>query len=188
MSSKSKVSEFSRGRKPPIRGGYMRPAMPIFKLRWAISVKSHVWKFGLDWLSLPRVIIWIFRCVVGGGGGGLFGRNPLLRGYMWPAMPIFELSWAILVKSHMWKFGSYWLGLSRVFVSTNIFPGVGPETPISGRGGYSWPVMPIFELGWAIPVKSHVWKFGLDWLKMEPLLGWVTHDLWGPFSNLAKVF
>ena len=34
-------------------------------------------------------------------------------------------------------------------------------------GGYIWPVMPIFEIVRAIPVKSHVWKFGLDWLKLE---------------------
>ena len=27
------------------------------KLKRAILVKSHVWKFGLDWLSLSRVIV-----------------------------------------------------------------------------------------------------------------------------------
>ena len=59
---------FPGGQKPPIKGGYMRPAMPIFKLRLAIPIKSHVWKFGSDWLNLSRVIIWIFRR----------GRNPLL--------------------------------------------------------------------------------------------------------------
>ena len=36
-----------------------------------------------------------------------------------------------------------------------------------GGGGYIWPVMPIFQIGRATPVKSHVWKFGLDWLKLE---------------------
>ena len=36
-------------------------------------------------------------------GGG--GRNPLLGGYIWPVMPIFELGWAIPVKSHVLKFG-----------------------------------------------------------------------------------
>ena len=41
------------------------------------------------------------------------------------------------------------------------------RAPIVGGGGYIWPVMPIFELGWAIPVKSHVLKFGFDWLKSE---------------------
>ena len=49
-------------------------------------------------------------------GGG--GEAPYYRGYMWPAMPIFELGRAILVKSHMWKFGSDWLRLSRVIVVT----------------------------------------------------------------------
>ena len=38
---------------------------------------------------------------------------------MWPAMPIFDLSQAIPVKSHVWKFGSDWLTLSRDIVSTN---------------------------------------------------------------------
>ena len=41
----------------------------------------------------------------------------------------------------------------------------GQKPPISVV--YVWTVMPIFELGWAIPLKSHVWKFGLDWLKSE---------------------
>ena len=31
--------------------------MPIFELGRAISVKSHVWKFGLDWLRLSRGIV-----------------------------------------------------------------------------------------------------------------------------------
>ena len=58
------------GQKPPIREGYMWPAMPISELVRAIPVKSHVWKFGSDWLSRSRVIvstdkkkkiIWIFQ-------------------------------------------------------------------------------------------------------------------------------
>ena len=64
--------------------------------------------------------------------------------------------------------------------------------------------MPIFELGWAIPVKSHVRKFGLDQLKSEvrefsggggggeqkpPIRGGgVTCDLRCPSSNLAEIF
>ena len=60
---------FPGGQKPPIKGSYMWPAMPIFELGLAIPVKSHVWKFGSDWLSLSRVI-WIFRG----------GRNPYIKG------------------------------------------------------------------------------------------------------------
>ena len=60
------------------------------------------------------------------------------------------------------------------------------------RGGYIWPMMPIFELEWAIPVKSHVWKFGLDWLKSEVCKisggGGVTCDRWCPFSYMAEQF
>ena len=111
--------------------------MPIFKLGLAIPIKSHVWKFGSDWLSLSRVIIWIFRG----------GRNPLLGGCKWPVMPIFGLGWAIPVKSHLCKFGSDWLNLSRVIVSTNIF--------LWGR---------------------------------HPLLGGVTFELWCPFLNSDELF
>ena len=59
-------------------------------------------------------------------------------------------------------------------------------------------MMTIFELGWAIPVKSHVWKIGLDWLKSEvwefsgvgekPPVRGVTCDLQCPSSNLAELF
>ena len=54
---KSEVCEFSRREKPPIKRGYMWPAMPIFELGRAIPVNSQVWKFGSDWLSISRVIV-----------------------------------------------------------------------------------------------------------------------------------
>ena len=113
---------------------------------------------------------------------------------MWCAVPIFELGRAIPVISHVWKFGFDWLSLSRVIVSTNIFLGV--INPLS-RGGCFWHVMPIFELGWAIPVKIHVLKFGLDWLKSEvcefsggqkPPIRGVTCDFRCPSLNLAELF
>ena len=195
--------------------------MPIFELARVIPVKSHVWKFGSDWLSLSRVIvvtdrkkknglnviktggIWIFL------GGGQ--KTPIRWGYMWPAMPIFELGWAIPVKicenlvrigwafqelsfefpgrgrntllgglhvacnAHFRTWPSYssqkscvkiWFGLVEPFKSYRIHKHFsGGRDP--HYGGYIWPVMPIFELGCAIPVKSHVLKFGLDWLKSE---------------------
>ena len=145
------------------------------------------------------------------------GRNPLLGGFRWPAMPIFELGGAIPLKSHVRKFGSDWLSLSRVILSTNIFSGVGggAETSIRGvtfdlwcpfsnsdvifqskamcenlvwigwnrryvnfeggrrapiRGRYMWPAMPIFELGRGILDKSHVRKFGSDWLRLSRVI------------------
>ena len=152
--------------------------MPIFGLGWAIPVKSHLCKFGSDWLSLSRVIVstniflWGRNPLLGGLhltcdahfwtrmsyssqkscveiwfglveiGGMLILRgveDPLLGGgYMWPAMPIFELGRGCLDKSHVWKLG----------------------------GGYMWPAMPIFELGRGCLDKSHVWKFGSDWLRL----------------------
>ena len=51
--------------------------------------------------------------------------------------------------------------------------------------------MPVFELGCAIPVKSHVLEFGLDWFNwrygMLSLRG-VTSDLQCLFLNLAEAF
>ena len=103
-----------RGAEDLLLGEVTWPKMPIFELGRAMPVKSHVWKFGLDWLKSEL-------CIFGGGGGGGGGQKLPIRGhYMWPAMPIFELGQAIPVKSHVWKFGSDWLSLSRVIVSTNI--------------------------------------------------------------------
>ena len=152
------IIEFSGGQKSPIGGRYIWHLMPIFELGWPIPVKSHVWKFGLDWLKSEV-------CKISGGRQ----RPPIKGGHMWPAMPIFVHGRAISVKSLVWKFGSDWLNISRVIVVTDKknrieFSG-GQKSPISGA--YIWPLMPIFELGWAIPVKSHVWKFGLDWFKSE---------------------
>ena len=71
--------------------------MSIFESVQAILVKSHVWKFGSDWLNLSRVIVvtdkrkknnWILWGGWGVGGGG---RSLLLGSYIWPLMPIFEL-------------------------------------------------------------------------------------------------
>ena len=47
------------------------------------------------------------------------GRPTVRGGYMWPAMPIFELDRGCLDESHAWKFGSDWLRLSRVIVRKN---------------------------------------------------------------------
>ena len=49
----------------------------------------------------------------------------------------------------------------------------GAEGPIrkGGGGGCKWPAMPIFKIGRAIPVKSHEWKFGSDWLSLSSYCG-----------------
>ena len=163
----------------------MWPAMPIFELGLAIPVKSHVWKFGSDWLSLSRVIIWIFRG----------GRNPLLGGCMWPAMPIFGLGWAIPVKSHLCKFGSDWLSLSRVIVSTNIF--LWGRNHLLGGGGITFdlwcPFLNSDEL-----FQSKVMCGNLVWIGWNqryvnfegggrPPMRGVACDLQCPFLNLAEV-
>ena len=152
ISSKSGVSDFS-GSRIPLLGGFT-----IFERSWNYGNLPYLVAniYGLNFIKIGG--IWIFR------GGGGEAKPPIRGGYMWPVMPIFELGWAILVNSHVWKFGLDWLSLSKVIVVTNNFP-EGQKSPI--RGGYIWSVMPILELGWAIPVKSLVWKFGSDWLKSE---------------------
>ena len=96
-----------------------------------------------------------------------WGQTPYWRGCKWPAMPIFGLGRAIPVKSHLCKFGSGWLSLSRVIVSTNIF--LWGRHPLLG-GGYMWPAMPIFELGRGCLDKSYVWKFGSDWSRLSRVI------------------
>ena len=97
-----------------------------------------------------------------------------------------------------------WIGWNRRYVN---FLGEGERSPLLGTG-YMWLAMPIFELVRAIPVKSHMWKFGSDWLSLsrvmvstdkkkiiefsgggrKPLLGGVTFDIWCPFSNSDELF
>ena len=138
MSSKSEVFEFSSGQKPPIKGGYMWPAMPIFELGLAIPVKSCVWKFGSDWLSLSRVIIWIFRG----------GRNPLLGGFACDLQcPLSDLD--------------------ELFQSKVI-------------------CVNLVRIGWAFQELSCPQTFFYG--GRNPLLGRVTFDLWSPFLNSGEIF
>ena len=154
----------------------MWPAMPIFELGLAIPVKSHVWKFGSDWLSLSRVIIWIF----------LGGRNPLSGGLHVTCNAHFR-TW--LSYSSQKSSVQIWFRLVEPFKSYRVHKhfSMGQKPPI--RGGYIWPVMPIFELGWAIPVKSHGWN--LVWIgwnrRYVNFEGEVTCDLRCPILNLAEV-
>ena len=80
-------------------------------------------------------------------------------------MPIFELGHAISVKSCVKilfrlvePFKSYRGNIQK---QKNFFL----NTP--RLGGLHLTLILIFEFGWPIPVKSHVWKFDLDWLKSE---------------------
>ena len=90
ISSKSEVYDFSEGQKPPIRG------LTIIERSWHEGNLPY-----LEANTYDLYFIWIFR-----GGGG--GQKPPI-GCTWPVMPIFELGWAIPVKSHVWKFGLDWL-------------------------------------------------------------------------------
>ena len=129
--------------------------MPIFGLGWAIPVKSHLCKFGLDWLSLSRVIMStnIF----------LWGRNPLLGGVIFDLWYPF-LNLDELFQSKVMCGNLVWIDWNRRYVN---FEG-GGRPPV--RGGYKWPVMPIFELGRGCLDKSHVRKFGSDWLRLSRVI------------------
>ena len=147
MSSESEEFEFYRGPKPPSRGVTCDLWCPFLN-------SDELFQSKVMCQNLVR-IGWAFQelSLEFSRGGG--GRTPYWGCYMWSAMPIFGLGRAIPVKSHMWKFSSDWLSLSRAIVSTKIsLGGGGEETPI--REGYIWPVMPIIELRRAIPVRSHV--------------------------------
>ena len=144
------------GQKPPISGGCMWPAMPIFELGLAIPVKSHVWKFGSDWLSLSRDHL-----------NFPWGQKPPIRGVACDLQcPFSDL--AELFQSKVICVNLVWIGwaLQKLSCSQTFF--YGAETPY--RGGYMWPVMPIFELGRGCLDKSHVWKFGSDWLRLSRVI------------------
>ena len=145
--------------KPPITWGYMWSAMPIFEVGRAIPVKSHVWKF---WFMLVEP----FKSYCGNICGV---RNPLL-GWLHVTCDAHFRTW--LSYSSQKSCVKIWFWLVKPFKSYRVLEhfsggrgGGVAETPY--LGGYIGPVMPIFELGRAIPVKSHVLKFGLDWLKSE---------------------
>ena len=116
------------------------------------------------------------------------GRNPLLGG-----LTILKRSWnsgdlpylvANIYGLNFIKIGGIWIFCGR--------------NPLLGWGGgdYIWPVMPIFELGWAIS-QSHVWLGFVEIGGMSifreaeaPYCGGVgvTCVLRCPFSNLAELF
>ena len=93
------------------------------------------------------------------------GQKPPIRGVtcdLWsPSSNLAELFQSKVMCENLVRIAKTFQELS---CPQTLFPG-GGRPPIWGV--YMWPVMPIFELGRAIPVKSHVWKFGLDWLKSE---------------------
>ena len=150
ISSKLEVFNFSGGRSSLLGG---------------LTIIERSWNYG----NLPYLVantyrlyfiklrgIWIFR------GGG---QKPPIRGLHVTCNAHFR-TW--LSYSSQKSCVKIWLGLVEPFKSYRVhkhFSGRGQKPPI--RGGYVWRVMPIFELRWAIPVRSHVLKFGLDWLKSK---------------------
>ena len=158
--------------KSSIKGGYIWHLMPIFGLGWAIPVKSHVWKFGLDWLKLEL-------CKISGGQ-----KPPVRGGHMWAAMPIFVHGRAISVKSLVWKFGSDWLSLSRVIVYTDKKKKkITDETENNTFGKILFRVIKNKKITDA--TENNIRPFRPY---NNPRLRGVTCDVWCPFSNSADLF
>ena len=163
ISSKLEVFEFSMGAEAPYQRGYMWPAMPIFDLGGAIPVKSHVWKFGSDWLSLSRVIL------VTNNLAGLGAETPY-RGDtfdLWcPFSNTNELFQSKVKCKNLVR-----IGWNRRYVNFE----EGQKPPIAGGGGggggsYMWLAMPIFKLGWVFTFQSHLWNFCLNWLSLSRVI------------------
>ena len=178
-----------RGAETPLLGGgvYIWPVMPIFELGCTIPVKSHVWNLGLDWLKSE--VCWF-------SGGD---RRPLLGGLHVTCDAHFRIcpsysNQKSCVKICFWLVEPFKSCCVHRPKKKNNWIFRGQKSPV--RGG--WHLMPIFKLGWAIPVKSHVRKFGLDWFKLEvskisggsrsPPLWGVTCEWWCPFSYMAELF
>ena len=149
MSSKSEVFEFSGGK---------------IHLRCPFSNSDELFQSK----DLCKNLVWIgwafqeLAFEFSGGGGGQ--KSPISGVTCDLRYPFSNL--AELFQSKVMCENLVWIGWAFQELSCpQTFFSVGGETPI--RGCYIWPVMPIFELGCAIPVKSHMLKFGLDWLKSE---------------------
>ena len=149
--------------------------MPIFDLGRAFLDKSHVWKFGSDWLRLSRVIVvtkkkkkkitdlaqfnilteFSFRAD---------NKNKKIitskSSWLWSTWKGAYNNWKHLKfwESVLFSGECIWLQFHQ---NRRFWTFWGCRNPPI-RVGYMWPVMPIFKLGWAISVKSRVWKFGPD--------------------------
>ena len=94
----------------------------------------------------------------------LGGRNPLLGGGL-------HLTFDAHFRTRM-SYSSQkscenlvWIGWNRRYVK---FQG-GGRSPLLGRG-HMWAAMPIFVHGWAISVKSLMWKFSSYWLSLSRVI------------------
>ena len=140
------ISRGGGGAETLIRGGLHLIYDAHFRTRMSYSSQKSCVKIGFGLVEIGGMLIFAGE------------RSLLLRGgYMWPAMPIFELARAISVKSHVWKFGSDWLRLSRVMVVT-------------------------YKKKKKKKNHRHSSK------QYQPSLGRVTFDLRCPFSNLDELF
>ena len=132
--------------------------MPIFELGRYIPVQSHVWKFGSDWSSFKS-----YRVQKHFSGGG----SPIRGGLHLTCDAHFRTQMSYFSQNSCVKI---WFGLVEIRVMLMLRGAEEWKTPSPIRGGYMWLAMPIFELGRAFLDKSHVWKFGSDWLRLSRVI------------------
>ena len=150
ISSKLELFDFSGGKKPPIMG------LTIIKRSWNYGNLPYLVAntYGLHFIKIGG--IWIFW-----GGGG--GQKPSISGVTCDLWCPFSKSDELFQSKVMCE-NLVSIGWNRRYVYFQ-GGGRGQKPPI--KGGYMWPVMPIFKIGWAISVRSHVWKFGSDWWSLS---------------------
>ena len=147
------------------------------------TIIEGIWNSG----NLPYLVANTYGWTIIKIGGMIFqgARSPLLGD-----LSMIERSWNYGNMPYL-AANTYDLNFIKI---ESIWVFGGQKPPIRG-GGYICPVMPIFELGWAIPVKSHVkiW-FGLVEIGGQLIFGGgggkrgVTYDLRCPFTNLPELF
>ena len=185
---------FQWGQKSLIWGRLYLTSDSHFRTRLSYSSqKSYVQKFGLDWLSLSRGIIWMFSW-----GGGV--ETPLFRELhvtlQCPSSNLTELFQSNVMCENSVRIGWAFRELS---CPQTFFRG-SRNTLIMGRGAtfdLQCPFSNSDELFQSkVICENLVW---IGWNRRHnnfagggggrsPLLGGVTCDLKCPFSNLAEIF
>ena len=158
--------------------------MPIFELGWAIPVKSHMWKFGWEWVSLSRVIVVTSKQKI------KLKNKASKASRLWTVQRGAYNNWKHL---KFWE-AALFSGILMVSISSKleVFDFSGGRSPLVGG-------LTIIEGIWnyghllylvANGYRLYFIKIGGIWIVrgQKTPIGGVTFDLWCPFSNLAELF
>ena len=154
ISSKLEVFGFSGGRNPLLWGLHLTCNAHFRTRRRYSSQKSYV-KIWFRLVEIEGMLIFVW------GGGAKVPIRRVTCGLRCPFSNLSELFQSKVMRENLIRIGWAFQELSCPQTYKK------KEPPIVGWGGCIWPVRPRFELSWAMPVKRHVWKFALDWLKSE---------------------